>query len=173
MVLRLRNWKHHLHEILFSRGVHSVCVCVRARIIRRVGPIQQQHQTLKFSVLLWYWLHAKTFGSRLTGLGSANHTGNWTASNVLSWYCISSRPCCIARWRCGLITVIRPSSHAGLMPLLVATVQHAALTPLSCVLTAPTVRVYSTRGCGKAILMLAFESRYHIANVHDFGTEIK
>ena len=79
----------------------------------------------------------------------------------------------LARWRCGLITVIRPGSHAGVMLLLVDTVQHAALTPLSCVLTAPTVRVYSTRGCGKAIVMLAFESRYHIANVHDFGFEIK
>ena len=170
MVLRLRNWKHHLHEILFSWDAHSVCV--RARLIRRVGPVQQQHQALKFYFWLWYWLHAKTFRSRL-GWGSANHTGNWTASNVLSWYCISSWPCCIARWRCGLITVIRPSSHAGVMPLLVDTVQHAALTPLSCVLTAPTVRVYSTKGCGKAIVMLAFESRYHIANVHDFGSEIK
>jgi hypothetical protein len=67
----------------------------------------------------------------------------------------------------------KASSHAGVMPLLVDTVQHAALTPLSCVPTAPTVRVYSAKGCGKAIVMLAFESRYHIAHVHDFASEIK
>jgi len=150
-----------------------MCACVRARLIQ--GSVQFNSSTRLCEVFFFVVIlvACKDFGSCLTGWRSANHTGNWTASNVLSWYCISSRPCCIARWRCGLITVIRPGSHAGVMPLLVATVQHAALTPLSCVLTVPTVRVYSTRGCGKSIVMLAFESRYHIVNVHDFGSEIK